>query len=158
MPVSEDSQTGGRLEALHTAGLIVRYAHGDLEALATACERAPAVSLADIYTSWSTALAPQPTYIAANILRHQIRQQANKLIALGRRKEAMQLLVKAVRTDLASKNPNIILEGLLEVAGDMTALDPRHANTLIEKARQVAANSGLKLEHFQTRTAAPMAI
>jgi len=40
VPVSEDSRTGGRLEELHRAGLIVRYPHGDLAALAEACERA----------------------------------------------------------------------------------------------------------------------
>ncbi len=43
VPVSEDSKTGGRLEELHRAGLIVRYAHGDLDALAEACERALAL-------------------------------------------------------------------------------------------------------------------
>lgn len=43
VPVSEDSRTGGRLEELHRAGLIVRYPHGDLEALAAACERALAM-------------------------------------------------------------------------------------------------------------------
>ena len=42
-PVSEDSREGGRLEALHHDGLIVRYAHGDLAALAQACERALAL-------------------------------------------------------------------------------------------------------------------
>jgi len=40
VPVSEDSQSGGRLEPLATAGLILRYAHADLEALGTVCERA----------------------------------------------------------------------------------------------------------------------
>lgn len=40
VPVCEDSATGGRLEALHAAGLIVRYAHGDLQALGRACEQA----------------------------------------------------------------------------------------------------------------------
>lgn len=40
VPVSEDSRPGGRLEELHRAGMIVRYAHGDLKALASACERA----------------------------------------------------------------------------------------------------------------------
>ncbi len=46
VPVSEDSRTGGRLEALHAGGLIERYAHGDLEALAAACERALAAPAA----------------------------------------------------------------------------------------------------------------
>jgi hypothetical protein len=40
VPVSEDSRPGGRLEELHRAGMIVRYAHGDLKALGSACERA----------------------------------------------------------------------------------------------------------------------
>jgi hypothetical protein len=40
IPVSEDSAAGGRLEELHQAGLIVRYPHCNLEALAEACERA----------------------------------------------------------------------------------------------------------------------
>lgn len=40
VPVSEDSLGGGRLESLHEAGLIMRYPHGDLEALGRACELA----------------------------------------------------------------------------------------------------------------------
>lgn len=40
VPVAEDSRHGGRLEDLHRDGLVVRYAHGDLDALAAACERA----------------------------------------------------------------------------------------------------------------------
>jgi hypothetical protein len=47
VPVSEDSKLGGRLEALHQAGMIVRYAHGDLESLAAACERALAANIDD---------------------------------------------------------------------------------------------------------------
>ena len=44
-PVSEDSRRGGRLDELHDAGLIWRYPHGDLPALAEACERALAASV-----------------------------------------------------------------------------------------------------------------
>jgi hypothetical protein len=43
VPVSENSASGGRLEELYRAGLIVRYEHGDLKSLATACERALAM-------------------------------------------------------------------------------------------------------------------
>ena len=46
-PVSEDSRQGGRLEELHRAGLIWRYPHGNLKALAQACERALAASPED---------------------------------------------------------------------------------------------------------------
>jgi hypothetical protein len=45
VPVSEDSRAGARLEELHRAGMIVRYPHADLEALAAACERALAMPL-----------------------------------------------------------------------------------------------------------------
>ncbi len=45
VPVSEDSRLGGRLEALHQAGLIVRYPHADLKALGEACEQALAADL-----------------------------------------------------------------------------------------------------------------
>ena len=47
VPVSEDSRTGGRLEELHEAELIVRYPHGDLPALEEACERALALPQAE---------------------------------------------------------------------------------------------------------------
>lgn len=43
VPVSEDSQAGGRLQALHEAGLILRYPHADLKTLAEQCERALAL-------------------------------------------------------------------------------------------------------------------
>lgn len=43
VPVSEDSAAGGRLEELHRAGLIVRYANSDLKALERACEEALAM-------------------------------------------------------------------------------------------------------------------
>jgi hypothetical protein len=44
VPVSEDSVRGGRLDSLAEAGLIVRYPHGDLTALAEACARALAAT------------------------------------------------------------------------------------------------------------------
>jgi hypothetical protein len=40
VPVSEDSRSGGRLEELARAGLVIRYPHGDLRALGEACDRA----------------------------------------------------------------------------------------------------------------------
>jgi hypothetical protein len=43
-PVSENSRRGGRLEELHREGLIRRYTHGDLKALAEACEGALAAT------------------------------------------------------------------------------------------------------------------
>ncbi|MCX6954451.1 MAG: hypothetical protein NTV51_20045 [Verrucomicrobia bacterium] len=47
VPVSEDSAAGGRLEDLHREALLLRYPHGDLAALATACERALTAPVAE---------------------------------------------------------------------------------------------------------------
>ncbi|MCP3979391.1 MAG: hypothetical protein GY716_08685 [bacterium] len=46
VPVSEDSKRGGRLASLAEAGMIVRYAHGDLDGLIEACEHALALDVA----------------------------------------------------------------------------------------------------------------
>jgi len=43
VPVSENARGGSRLGSLHDAGLILRYPHGDLEALGEACEAALAM-------------------------------------------------------------------------------------------------------------------
>ena len=53
VPVSEDSRMGGRLEDLHGEGLILRYPHGDLKALASACERALAMKPGERRRSYS---------------------------------------------------------------------------------------------------------
>lgn len=47
VPLSEDSKTGGRLQKLTDEGLVVRYPHGDLETLESACERALGFSAAE---------------------------------------------------------------------------------------------------------------
>lgn len=44
VPISEDSRSGGRLDDLARAELIVQYPHGDLGALRNGCERALAYS------------------------------------------------------------------------------------------------------------------
>jgi hypothetical protein len=47
VPVSENSREGRRLEALHQAGLILRYEQSDLSSLGAACERALAMPRAE---------------------------------------------------------------------------------------------------------------
>lgn len=44
VPVSEDSQTGGRLDELAGAGLVLRYRHADLADLLRQCEQALAMA------------------------------------------------------------------------------------------------------------------
>ena len=47
VPVSENSRQGGRLDALASANLVVRYPHADLDALRDACEHALSLSTGD---------------------------------------------------------------------------------------------------------------
>lgn len=47
VPVIEDSEPGGRLEKLTEQKLVLRYPHGDLAALATACESALEIPTAE---------------------------------------------------------------------------------------------------------------
>jgi hypothetical protein len=47
VPVCEDSKQGGRLVELHQQRLILRYAHGDLQDLARACDEALTLPTAD---------------------------------------------------------------------------------------------------------------
>jgi hypothetical protein len=47
VPVSENSRQGGRLDELAEAGLLLRYPHGDLKALARRCEQALATSIVE---------------------------------------------------------------------------------------------------------------
>jgi len=47
VPVSENSIAGNRLQELHEQSLIFRYDHGDLDSLATQCERALAATDAE---------------------------------------------------------------------------------------------------------------
>lgn len=56
VPVSENSVQGDRLESLHTAGLLLRYDHGNLSSLRQACERAldlPTSERRRIYTHYN---------------------------------------------------------------------------------------------------------
>ncbi len=46
VPVSENAKTGGRLDELAAAGLILRYPHGDRKGLIAACEQALAMPIA----------------------------------------------------------------------------------------------------------------
>lgn len=57
VPVSENSRQGDRLEALHSAGLVLRYGNEETASLGAACERALAMSRDDrrkIYDHFNT--------------------------------------------------------------------------------------------------------
>lgn len=128
------------------------------QALPPPVQRSAQVPLADIFREWHPTQAPQPAFIAAHLARDAVRRAARQLVSQGRRKDAVQLLVKAVSADLATKNAWIICEGLVEIAHELASIDSRQAQALLDKARQVADSTGIRLQQYQPRaTVAPVA-
>lgn len=114
----------------------------------------PGTSLADIYRTWSRSEAPQLPYIEAHLRRAGWRNQARKLARQGRKLEAIKLLMNAVNADIELKNPLVAFESLMEVGGEMSALDARQSAALFGAAERFAhAHPHLKVECFR-RTAA----
>lgn len=105
-------------------------------------------SLAEIYSHWNPTEAPQPAYRRAHLARAAARENARQLIKAGQRKEAAQLLIRAVNADLATKDGWIICEGLVEIASEMSQVDPRQSDLLLAKAREIARSVGVSLERF----------
>lgn len=131
-----------------------RELQGHLSApLPLPAERDPTISLAQIFQGWNPDCWPQPAVIAAHLARSDIRGQARRLVAEGRKRDAVQLLVKAVGSDLATKHPMIVCEGLVEIAVELEALDPRQSAALLAKAREVSVSMGIKLAQFQPHAA-----
>ncbi len=81
-------------------------------------------------------------------------QQAPALVNTGAKAEAILLLVRAAQTDVASNNPAIVLESLVEIATDLAPLEPKQSNYLFAEAEKRAKAQGLSLEFMQARTAA----
>jgi hypothetical protein len=57
----------------------------------------------------------------------------------------VQLLVRAASADLATRDPWVICEGLLEIGGELVALEPRQAAALRDQAEAVAGKARIDL-------------
>jgi hypothetical protein len=118
-------------------------------------DRGQAVALAEIYATWSVEDAPERAYVAAHLARARTRQRARELAGQRQTKAAIQVLVRAVRTDLAAKDPLAILESLAEIAGDLAPLEPRlSAQFLAELGRISPATRPADLGDFGPKVAA----
>jgi len=86
--------------------------------------------------------------------RQEIREQARVLVGSGAKAEAIQLLLRAAQTDVASKNAGIILESLVEIGRDLAPLEPKQSSYLLDEAEKMAKARGLTLEAVQARLVA----
>jgi hypothetical protein len=101
--------------------------------------------LTEIFATWLLEEAPERAYLRAHFARQDVRAQARALLAAGRRPDAITLLLRAMRADMETKVPNIVLESLLEIADDLAPLDPAKAGYLLGEARKMAKASGVDL-------------
>ncbi|HEY8995235.1 MAG TPA: glycosyltransferase family 4 protein [Lacunisphaera sp.] len=108
----------------------------------------------DVLDRWAIAQAPDPAYVSAHLARAALRRQARQLAAAGRSRDAVQLLVKAVNADFASKDLVIICESLVQIGEDLAAYDARQSAILLERASTIARQGRLELGDFRGRTAA----
>jgi hypothetical protein len=99
----------------------------------------------DIFTSWRLEEAPERPYVLAYLARQAVRQEARAALEAGRRGEAVRALVRAVRVDLDSKVPPVMVESLLEISSDLAGLDPAKAAYLRAEAERIAQLTGLVL-------------
>lgn len=109
------------------------------------------MSLAAIYTSWNQVEAPQPAYRQAHLARAEARRKARTLLQSGQRKDATQVLVRAINADVATKDVWTICEGLCEISSDLVPFDPKQAELLVQRARELARANHLYIETLLIR-------
>jgi len=108
-------------------------------------------SVADIFAQWDLSRAPQPVYIKAHLTRAKNRRQAQILLQTGKRQEAAQLLIRTVSADLATEEPVIVVESLLEISEDLAPLDAKQSAYLLNEANRIATNTGLRVNTYRSQ-------
>lgn len=74
--------------------------------------------------------------------RQAVRGQARNLAASGQKAEAVQLLLRFVRAAVETKESRFIHETLIEIAADLTPLDPAKADYLRDQAQRLSTRLG----------------
>lgn len=113
------------------------------------------VPCGEIYTRWAMDVAPGEAFIAANRERNKVIAAAKKLEAGGKRAEAIKLLVASASAGVATKDPWILLESLIEIGTALSTLEPKQSAYLLGEAdRVVKANAVFKsMANFVRRNA-----
>lgn len=91
---------------------------------------------------------------AARQARYEARVKARELVVAGSPGEAVKILIRAAKADVASRNPLIIFEGLVQIGEDLAPLEPKQAGFLVGEAEKIAKANGLTFEDMLARVAA----
>ncbi len=104
-----------------------------------------ASSLTEVFKRWQPEEPLRNGYVRAHLARQEAIAAAREAARGGRVREAAQALVRAASVDLATKDPLVICEGLLEIGDELQTLDPRRAEALREQAAVIAARARVDL-------------
>lgn len=119
--------------------------------LATVMTPVPGVVVKEPAVAAATGAAEAAFLEAARQTRTQARIAARELLQAGRRGEAIQTLVRAVKADVAAKHPLNIVEALVEIGDDLSGLEPKQAAFLGEQATRLAQANGFDLAAMRAR-------
>jgi hypothetical protein len=115
-------------------------------------QQGPRPTCAQIYQTWALDEAPQRSFIMAHLARDRVRERARALANAGQKREAAQILVRAASADIASKDPLVIFESLVEIGDELAPLEPKQSAHLLGEAERIArTNPHLKVEFYRAK-------
>ncbi|HUB87790.1 MAG TPA: glycosyltransferase, partial [Verrucomicrobiae bacterium] len=100
--------------------------------------RAQNSSLADIFRDWKPDESPDQAYVRSYIARHEACGKAAALHAAGKRKQAIEMLVEAVRVATATDDARIMFESLQEFAEAFAPIDSAMSAKILKQAKLLA--------------------
>lgn len=105
-------------------------------------EKAP---LGDIYAQWPLETAPDRAFVVAHQERRRAIASARALVAGGRKSEGVKALLAAASAGIATKEPLILLESLVDIGTELATLEPKQSAYLLSEADRISqANQFLK--------------
>lgn len=99
----------------------------------------------ELYARWPLETAPGRAFIVAHQERKKAIASARALVAGGRKVEAVKLLLSTASAGVASKDAWILIETLIVIGTELTALEPKQSDYLLSEAdRVVQSNAAFK--------------
>lgn len=89
--------------------------------------------------------------VRARQARLRSRREAQQLLNSGAKGDAVRLLIRAVKADVASKNAAVILESLVEIGDELAGIEPNQSTYLLGEAEKIAKAQGLTLADMRAR-------
>jgi glycosyltransferase involved in cell wall biosynthesis len=100
--------------------------------------RARSSSLVEVFKDWKPDEMPDQAYVRNYVARREACDKASALLNAGKRKQAIETLVEAVRVATATDDARIMLESLLEFAEAFALLDSAMSAKILNQAKLLA--------------------